>query len=171
MNSRALSAVAAAICLAAMLPVALAQTRGDQEKMNLEKNKVIVRDYLNEIVNKGNIAAFSDYFFEDVVFNNARGFKQRFPAIRQAMLVAFPDHHLTIEDQVAEGDKVVTRVIFHGTHQGPFNGVAPTGKRVEWSGMAMDRIVDGKVVEMWHHQNTAALMQQISATPSPAARK
>ena len=120
MNSRALSAVAAAICLAAMLPVALAQTRGDQEKMNLEKNKVIVRDYLNEIVNKGNIAAFSDYFFEDVVFNNARGFKQRFPAIRQAMLVAFPDHHLTIEDQVAED---LLQLLLVAQHRGRAEGI------------------------------------------------
>jgi steroid delta-isomerase-like uncharacterized protein len=171
MNFMALPALAAAICLAALLQVALAQTRGDPAMMNLEQNKAIVRDYLNEIVNKGNIAAFGDYFSEDVVFNNTKGFRQRFPAIRQAILGAFPDHRLTIQDQVAEGDKVVTRVIFHGTHQGPFNGIAPTGKRVEWSGMAMDRIADGKVVEMWHHQNTAGLMQQIAAPPSPASTK
>ena len=81
------------------------------------------------------------------------------------MRSAFPDHHLTILDQIAEGDKVVTRVTFHGTHQGPFNGIAATGKQVEWSGIAMDRIADGKVVEMWHVQNTAGLMQQIGAPP------
>ena len=66
---------------------------------------------------------------------------------------------------------MVTRVTFHGTHQGPFNGIAPTGKQVEWSGMAMDRITNGKIVEMWHHQNTAALMQQLAAAPSPASKK
>jgi len=68
--------------------------------MNLEQNKSIIRDYLNEIVNKGNMAAFDDYFSENVLFNNARGFKQRFPAMRQAILSAFPDHHLTIQDQL-----------------------------------------------------------------------
>src|SRR6185295_480885 len=115
----------------------------DQDKMNLEQNKVIVRDYLDEIVNRGNMAAFGDYISEDVVFNNAKGFKQRFPAIRQAILSAFPDHHLTIEDQVAEGDRVVTRVTFRGTHQGPFNGIPATGRSVEYSGIAIDRIADG----------------------------
>jgi len=162
--------IAAAISFAGLSQVALAQTQGDQ-KMSLEQNKAIVRDYLNEIVNKGNIAAFGSYFSEDVVFNNAKGFKQRFPAIRQAILSAFPDHHLTIQDQVAEADKVVTRVTFHGTHQGPFNGIAPTGKQVEWSGIAMDRITNGKVVEMWHVQNTAAIMQQIGGAPPAAPQK
>jgi predicted ester cyclase len=59
-------------------------------------------------------------------------------------------------------------VTFHGTHQGPFNGIAATGKQVEWSGIAMDRIANGKVIEMWHVQNTTGLMRQIGAT-SPAA--
>jgi steroid delta-isomerase-like uncharacterized protein len=136
--------------------------------MDLEQNKAIVRGYLNEIVNRGNLTAFDSYFSEDVVFNEVRNFKAHHPAFMLAMRSAFPDHHLTILDQVAEGDKVVTRVTFHGTHQGPFNGVAATGKQVEWSGIAMDRIANGKVVEMWHVQNTTGLMQQIGATP-PAA--
>ena len=135
--------------------------------MNLEQNKAIVRSYMEEIVNKGNIAALNRYLSDDVVFNNAWGFRQRFPAIRQSILSAFPDHTMTIQDQVAEGDKVVTRVTFRGTHQGPFNGIAATGKQVEWSGIAMDRLADGKVVEMWHVQNTTVLLQQI-ASPPPA---
>jgi steroid delta-isomerase-like uncharacterized protein len=171
MNFRALSAVATAICLAGLVQAALPQTIGDQDKMNLEQNKAIVRTYMDEIMNKGNMTAMDSYLSGDVMFNNARGFQQRFPAIRQGILSAFPDHHLTIQDQVAEGDKVVTRVTFRGTHQGPFNGIAPTGKQVEWSGMAMDRIVDGKVVEMWHMQNTMTLMQQIGGAPPADSRK
>ena len=139
--------------------------------MKLEQNKAIVRDYLNDIVNKGNMAAFDSYFSEDVVFNNFRGFRQQHLARLQAIRSAFPDHHLLVEDQIAEGDKVVTRVTFHGTHQGQFNGIAPTGKQVNWSGIAMDRIADGKVVEMWHVQNTSALMQQIAAPPPVAAAR
>jgi predicted ester cyclase len=73
-----------------------------------------------------------------------------------------------VEDQIAEGDKVVTRVTFHGTHQGQFNGIAPTGKQVKWSGIAMDRIADGKVVEMWHVQNTTGLLQQLGAVAPTA---
>jgi steroid delta-isomerase-like uncharacterized protein len=139
--------------------------------MNLEQNKAIVRDYLNEIVNKGNMAALDSYLSDDVVFNNARGFKQRFPAVRQAILGAFPDHTLTIQDQIAEADKVVTRVTFRGTHRGSFNGIAATGKQVEWSGIAMDRLADGKVIEMWHVQNTTGLLQQIAAPPAADSGK
>ena len=137
--------------------------------MKLEQNKAIVRDYLNEIVNRGNMSAFNTFFSEDVVFNEARNFREQYPARMQAIRGAFPDHHLTIRDQIAEGDKVVTRVTFHGTHSGSFNGMPATGKQVEWSGIAMDRIANGKVVEMWHVQNTASLMQQIGAPPPPAS--
>ena len=136
--------------------------------MKLEQNKAIVRDYLNEIVNKGNMSAFDTFFSEDVVFNETRHFREQYPARMQAIRGAFPDHHLIVRDQIAEGDKVVTRVTFHGTHSGAFNGIAATGKQVEWPGIAMDRIADGKVVEMWHVQNITALMQQIATKP-PAA--
>jgi len=138
--------------------------------MSSEQNKAIVRNYLNEIVNKGNMAAFDSYISEDVVFNNAKGFKQQYPARMQTIRRAFSDYELTIEDQIAEGEKVVTRVTFRGTHQGQFNGVAPTGRKVQWSGLAMDRIADGKVVEMWHVQNTTELLQQIGAAEPTAAK-
>jgi steroid delta-isomerase-like uncharacterized protein len=86
--------------------------------MNLETNKAIARGYLHELVNNGNLAAFDIYLSEDVVFNNSSDAKSQFIARMSAIRSAFPDHHLTIEDQIAEGDRVVTRVTFHGTHQG-----------------------------------------------------
>lgn len=137
--------------------------------MNPEENKAIVRDYLNDLVNGRNMAAVDRYFSDDVVFNDVKGFKQqlaRMLAIRRA----FPDHRLTIEDQIAEGDRVVTRVLFHGTHQGEFRGIAATGRRVTYSGIAIDRIANGKVVEMWHLANLPALLEQIGASPSPEPR-
>jgi predicted ester cyclase len=76
---------------------------------------------------------------------------------------AFPDLRLSIEEQVAEGDRVVTRVTFRGTHRGEFAGVAPTGREVAFAGTAVDRLADGKVVEMWHTANVHLLMQQIGA--------
>ncbi len=138
--------------------------------MTPEQNKAVVRGYLNEIVNNRNAAVFDQYLSRDVVFNGARGFREQHSARMQAILGAFPDFHLIIRDQIAEGDKVVTRVTFHGTHQGQFNGIAATGRRVTWPGMAMDRIADGKVVEMWHVQSTAGLLQQIdAAAPTPSS--
>jgi steroid delta-isomerase-like uncharacterized protein len=171
MKRRPIWTTIAAVCLAGSLPFFAPQTRADEAMMKLEQNKAIVRDYLNEIVNKGNMGAFDIFFSDDVVFNETRNFREQYPARMQAIRGAFPDHHLIVRDQIAEDDKVVTRVTFHGTHSGPFNGIAATGKVVEWSGIAMDRIADGKVVEMWHVQNTAALLQQIGTKPPAASAR
>ena len=171
MKRRFIWTAAAAVCLAGSLQFFAPQTRADEAMMKLEQNKAIIRDYLNEIVNKGNLSAFDTFFSEDVVFNETRNFREQYPARMQAIRGAFPDHQLIVRDQIAEGDKVVTRVTFRGTHSGSFNGIPATGKQVEWSGIAMDRIADGKVVEMWHVQNTAALMQQIGTKPpAPSPR-
>ncbi len=139
--------------------------------MNLETNKAIARGYLHELVNKGNLAVFDIYLSADVVFNNSRDAKSQFMTRLSAIRSAFPDHHLTIEDQIAEGDRVVTRVTFHGTHHGEFSGLAPTGKAVKYSGIAIDRIANGKVVEMWHLVNTSSLLQQIGDAKPPAPKK
>ena len=137
------------ICFAGFFQVALAQGNSEQQKIKLEQNKAIVRGYMNEVLTKGDLAAFDRYFSEDVLFNNSKGLKQALVG-NQSTRSAFPDFQLVIEDQIAEGDKVVTRVTFQGTHRGEFRGIAPTGKQVKYSGIAIDRIVEGKVVEMWH---------------------
>ncbi len=123
---------------------------------DLEQNKAIVRSYLDEIVNRRNLTALDNFFAEDVVFNDVRNFTTHLPAFMLAVQIAFPDHHLTIGDQIAEGDKVVTRVTFHATDKDALNCNGTTGKRLAWSGIAIDRIADGKVVEMWHVQNPPA---------------
>jgi steroid delta-isomerase-like uncharacterized protein len=136
-----------------------------------ERNKAIVRGYLNDIVNDGNLAAFDRYFSADVVFNNATAFRQQLAGMIQTSRSAFPDRRVTIEDQIAEGDWVMTRVTFHGTHQGEFRGVAATGKQVNYFGIAVDRIADGKVVEMWHLTDMSGLLREIGATLPPASQK
>ena len=118
-----------------------------------EENKAIVRRYLEEIANRRNFAALDNFFSEEVVFNDARNFATDHPAFMLAIQNAFSDHHLTIEDQIVEGDKVVTRVTFRGTPKEPLSGICPSVKQLEWTGIAIDRIADGKVVEMWHVQN------------------
>jgi steroid delta-isomerase-like uncharacterized protein len=158
------------ICCAALCPLTLSQGSTDQEKLKLERNKAVVRGYMEEVLNKGNLAAFDSYFSPDVVMNNSKDLKRQLAGI-QTIRTAFPDFKLVIEDQIAEGDKVVTRVTFQGTHLGEYRGVAPTGKQVRYSGIAMDRIADGKVVEMWHIADTLALLQQVGAIPSPQPKK
>lgn len=78
---------------------------------------------------------------------------------------AFPDLKFTIEDQIAEGDRVVSRVTTEGTHKGEFQGVAPTGKKVRSSVIAINRIVDNKIAERWTELDSFGIMQQIGAIP------
>jgi predicted ester cyclase len=79
---------------------------------------------------------------------------------------AFPDGRHTFEDVIAEGDKVVTRGMFSGTHQGEIMGILPTGKQVAFSVIHIDRVIDGKVVEHWGQGDTMGLMQQLGVVPS-----
>jgi predicted ester cyclase len=80
---------------------------------------------------------------------------------------AFPDLRLTVDDMVAEGDKVVDRFMARGTHQGELFGIAATGKQVAWLGIAIHRIVGGQLVETWASPDTLGLMRQLGAVPTP----
>jgi len=83
------------------------------------------------------------------------------------MRSAFPNLHITLEDDMAEGDKVVTRWIGQGTHQGELMGIAPTGNQVTMTGITIHRIEDTKIAEEWSNWDALGLMQQIGAAPSP----
>lgn len=78
---------------------------------------------------------------------------------------AFPDTKVIIEKQIAEGDYVLSRLIYEGTHKGEFKGLAPTYKRVKTSGMSLQHIVNGKIVEEWDQMDSLGMMQQIGAIP------
>jgi predicted ester cyclase len=80
--------------------------------------------------------------------------------------IGFPDLHLEAEDMVATDDRLIIRVILHGTHQGDFQGMAATGKRVAFTGIAMFRIADGQAVEHWGEMDILGMMQQLGAIPS-----
>ena len=82
---------------------------------------------------------------------------------------AFPDLTITIEQQIAEGDYVVTRWTGRGTHQGELMGIGPTGREATATGIAIDRIENGKIAETWENWDALGLMQQLGAIPEPAA--
>jgi steroid delta-isomerase-like uncharacterized protein len=87
------------------------------------------------------------------------------------LYTAFPDIHFTIDDMIAEGDKVAMRGTTTGTHKGAFMGIPPTNKRITWWGVEVDRIVGGKVAEIWALVDAMGLMQQLSVIPMPPKGK
>ena len=81
----------------------------------------------------------------------------------------FPDFRDTIDLQLAEGDLVATRATSSGTHTGPFQGIAPTGKRLSWTGIVIDRVQDGRIVESWAIWDMMGMLQQLGAVPARPA--
>ncbi len=139
--------------------------------MGTEENKAMVRRAVEEVFNKGNFAILDELFASDYVDHVAGAQEVRGPeGMKQfatTYRTAFPDLDITIEDQIAEGDKVVTRWTGRGTHQGELEGIPPTGKQATVTGIAIDRIVNGKVVETWDQFDTLGMMQQLGVVPAP----
>jgi predicted ester cyclase len=84
---------------------------------------------------------------------------------------AFPDGHMTIDDLVVEGDKVVARYTLTGTHKGEFMGIPATNKKVTGWVIEIDRVAGGKCVEGWSRMDTLGLMQQLGVVPTPGKGK
>ena len=134
-----------------------------------KENKTIARRYLQEAINQRNMDVLDEIFAPEFVDHTAvpgqapgvEGLKQFF-----AMMDAgFPDFRAAVEDVIAEGDKVAVRFTFHGTHQGEFMNIPPTGRRVTMSGIDILRVVDGKVVELWGQEDVLGMMRQLGAVP------
>jgi steroid delta-isomerase-like uncharacterized protein len=140
--------------------------------MSTEENKVLSRRVIEELFNAGNLDVADELIAQDHVHHDPampeeghgiEDFKQ-FAALYRS---AFPDVHIEIEDQIAEGDKVTSRWVAQGTHEGELMGIAPTGNRVTVAGMTIDRIADGKVAETWDNYDALGMMQQLGVIPSP----
>jgi steroid delta-isomerase-like uncharacterized protein len=140
--------------------------------MTAEERKAIVRRQIEELWNKGNLD-FADECFTSgyvshdpaspEVIRGPEGFKQNVAAVRSA----FPDFHVEIVDQVAEGDKVVTRYVTRGTQAGELADIPPTGKRVDVMGMGIDYFSGEKVAESWEYYDVLGMMQQMGVIPYP----
>jgi steroid delta-isomerase-like uncharacterized protein len=136
--------------------------------MTTEQNKEIVTRVNKEFIEGGNLETLLELFSEDFINHTAPpgSPKNRDGVVyffNHLLKSAFPDLKVEIHDMVAEGDKVTTRKSFHATHQGPFFGVAPTGKTVQMSVMDMIRLHDGKFIEHWGILDLHGLMAQLTA--------
>lgn len=139
----------------------------DPRRMHAEANKQVVRRFVDEYQTAANEQSFAELLHPEVVDRSrppgiaegAEGVRQQFEAFR----AAFPDFHAVIHDQIAEGDKVVTRKVFHGTHRGELMGIPPTGREVQIEVIDIVRLEDGQIVEHWNVVDRLGLLQQLGA--------
>lgn len=138
--------------------------------MSLDQNKTLARR-ANELWSSGDVATVDEIFTSNYVNyqhhhpdspNVIRG-TEAWKKLVIEFHQAFPDFHDTIEDQIAEGDKVVTRFTARGTQQGEIMGIKPTGKQVSLTGISIHRIENGKIVETWTNWDMMGMMQQLGA--------
>jgi steroid delta-isomerase-like uncharacterized protein len=139
-----------------------------------DQNKALARRSLEEVWNQGNLAVIDELVAPNATFHDPSvpGGKFTGPeGLRQFVQIyrgAFPDVRITINDQVAEGDKVVTRWTATGTNSGQLMGIAPTGKQATVTGVDIDRYEAGKVVEAWANYDMFGMLQQLGVVPSLA---
>jgi steroid delta-isomerase-like uncharacterized protein len=146
-------------------------TRRKEQAMSAQENKAVARRVAEEIFNGGSLDLADELYAPDYVLHDPslpedlhgpEGFKQ-YAAMN---LGAFPDARVTVEDQIAEGDMIVTRWTASGTHTGELMGIPPTGRRSEISGITINRFSGGRIVEDWYQSDDLGMMQQLGVIPS-----
>jgi steroid delta-isomerase-like uncharacterized protein len=147
------------------------RTKGKTETM--DQNKQISRRLVEDGISAGRYEVIDELVAPDCVNHDPSvtedlvgpdGVRQLIDTYR----TAFPDLRVTVEDQIAERDRVVTRWIARGTHQGPLLGIDPTGKAATVTGITIDRIENGKIAESWNNWDTLGLLQQVGVVPALA---
>ncbi len=138
--------------------------------MSAEKNKALVRRFVEEFWNQGNTATADELMAVDAAIHMPTGEMVDLDGLKGfagTFRESFPDWHSTFEELIAEGDRVAERWTGRGTHRGELQGIPPTGKRVEVPGSVFYRIVGGKIVEFRGQLDMMGLMRQLGAIPSP----
>lgn len=136
-----------------------------------ERNKAVVRRYVEEVQNGHHLEVLDELFARDIVNHDAPGglpSPQGAEGIKQffhAMFTAFPDFRVEVHEQIAEGDKVVTRKTVSGTHRGDFMGIPPTQRWMEIPVIDVFRVVDGRCSDHWSVQDQLLMMRQLGLLP------
>ena len=129
--------------------------------MSTEENKTIQRRF-QDIWNQGDFSIIEEIWDKDYINHSVKA--KGLDAVRKyisAYRNAFPDVEFKINDQIAKGDKVVMYFTITGTHKGEFQGIKPTGKSIKMTGIAIHKIIDGKIVEIWGNWDMLGLMKQL----------
>jgi steroid delta-isomerase-like uncharacterized protein len=134
-----------------------------------ESNGQVMRRAFEEIMTRGNIAVINELFASDFTGHDTSGGTFGREEFREGvldMLSAFSDRQVKIADQVVAEDKVVTRWQATGVHAGEFNSIPATGRRVSLTGISIDRITGGRIVESWEITDDAGLLRQLGVDPT-----
>jgi steroid delta-isomerase-like uncharacterized protein len=136
-----------------------------------EQNKATVRRYLEEVFARGNLDAIPELFSPDYVEHDPASDEEirGHEGVRRDLSIyqsALSDIQITVEDQIAEGDRVATRATMRATHVEELFGVAPNGNRVTVTGTVIHRLSGGKLARGWWNWDTLGLLQQIGAIPA-----
>jgi steroid delta-isomerase-like uncharacterized protein len=149
--------------------IAREPTKGDQP-VSTQDNKALVRQMVEVIFNQGDVSRADEFLAPDFVEHEelppgVPGGREGVKQLTAMFRAAFPDFKATIDDIVAEGDKVVIRMTWSGTHKGEFMGIPATGRRVSFGVIDIIRVAGAKGVEHWGQMDSAGLMQQLGAVP------
>lgn len=136
--------------------------------MSTVDNKTLVQQFFEEIINQRNLAALGQFVSPNAVNHTVpAGLPQEPSQFLGLHLGAFPDVKATVEDLLSDGDKVIARVSYRGTHQGAFMGIPPTGKPIAVMGINIFRIANGKLVEHWGLADRISALRQLGIAPPP----
>ena len=142
--------------------------------MSDEANKAVARALYGELFSQGKIEVADAIIARDYINHDVSGPPGGWPggpdgfkAVVQTYRGAFPDLRFSIEDQVAAGDRVLTRWTARGTNNGSLLGMPPSGRPVEVTGMSLERFSDGKIAESWVNFDQFGMLQQVGALPAP----
>lgn len=134
--------------------------------MSIEESKAVARRLFTEVWSEGKLNVLDEILTSDFrtragsqEIHGPEGFKQFVSTFR----TAFPDFRVTVEDQIAEGDRVVSRWTAMGTHRGAFRGISPTGNPVKIAGITIFKIEGGRIAQGWAQFDAVGLMQQLGA--------
>jgi steroid delta-isomerase-like uncharacterized protein len=137
----------------------------------MQDNSAIVRRFIEETINQGQIDSVGQFVWEDVTeqvpFPGQGPGLEGLKDVLRGMRAAFPDLYFSVEEQIADGDKVLTRFEWTGTHQGEFLGVPATGRSVRVWGMVVDRLQAGRIKDTRIIMDALGLMMQLGVFPRP----
>jgi steroid delta-isomerase-like uncharacterized protein len=137
--------------------------------MSTEENRALARRAWEVVFNQKNLDALYEFYAADAVWHQPDRDVQGLEEVKQWLarpFEAFPDLNVSVEDVIAEGDKVIIRYTSRGTHQGETGGLGlPTGRQIELEGIAILRFEDGKIVEFWDRFDNLSLLQQLGLAP------